>query len=228
MNERRWERWGAEAGIAAFVFGIIAFVVMGELPDQNASGKELISWAADNRDGVRLSLVFWALSSGCALFFLGALRSRISGAEGNHSELATAAVAGGLFAVLCGFVGGMLMAMTAWRDGVDMPAGTVQALWDGSNLTQTFGNAGFAVLAGALAAVVLATGMLPKWVGWYSAAVGALCVVSLFGMVMDSGAMAPMGAFQLAVALATFVDVLVVSVEMLRHAEAPMPAAQPA
>jgi hypothetical protein len=224
MNERRWERLGAQAGIAFIVLVMIGIFLPGKPPDQNASGATLIKFIADHRDALRWSVGIFSVSTVCALFFFATLRARLSEAEGGHNELATAAVVGGVFLVLANMMGGAFWAVSFVREGNPLSASTVRWMWDANNVAGMFGNVGLAVVLGSVAAVVLSTGLLPRWVGWLSTVVAAACVVSLFGMVSPTGAFGPGGSIQLLTTFAGFISVLAISVELLMHAEAPVPA----
>jgi hypothetical protein len=166
-------------------------------------------------------MVLWALASVCGLIFIATLRARLSEAEGGHNELATAAVVGGIFAFAANWAGGLMVIPAVFRPDPGLAPATVRAMWDTGNLSVLAANIGVAVLAGSVAAVVLSTGMLPRWVGWFSAAVAVACVASLFGFLTDSGAFAAGGAYQIVASMAGFVLILAVAVECLMHAEAP-------
>jgi hypothetical protein len=221
MNERRWERFGAEAGIAFVVLGVVATFAPGTQPSQNASGRELITYIADHHDGLMWSMVLWSLATACGLFFVASLRSRLSRAEGGHSEMATAVVIGGTFAFLANWIGGMFVVGASYREGIGLAPATVRAMWDVGNMCSIVANVGGLLFAGAVAAVVLSTGLLPRWVGWFAAAVGVNTVVTLFGPLFSSGAMAPGGGYQIVSMMAGLVLIGAVAVECLMHAEAP-------
>ena len=227
MNERRWERFGAEAGIAMVVFAVIAIIVPGESPGQNASSQEFVTYFADTRDELRMATLLWLLSGMCGLFFLGALRSRLARAEGGHSEMATAAVIGGTFLFALNFVGGVLSSGPAFRTDNGLSPDVVRALWDMGGVAAIAANVGMVLLAGSVAAVVLSTGMLARWVGWYAAAVAAAAVVSLFGVLSTTGPMAAGGAFQILASTAGFAMIVIVAVHFLMDARAAEPATAP-
>lgn len=228
MNERRWERLGAEAGIAFVVLAVVATFLPGSMPDQNASGTTLITWIADHRDSLRWGMALFGVASVCGLFFIAALRARLSEADGGHREMATAAVIGGVFAFAANWMGGLMANLAVQREGIGLAPSTVRSYWDAYLQAGTLGNVGLAVMFGAVAAVVLSTGMLPRWVGWLSAAVAVNCVVSLFGFVASDGAFAPGGTYQIVSGLAGLAGLLALSVELLMHAEAPARAGAPA
>jgi hypothetical protein len=221
MNERRWERLGAEAGIAFVVLGVIATFAPGSQPDQDASGRQLVTYIADHHDGLMWSMVLWSLATVCGLFFLAALRSRMARAEGGHNEMATAVVIGGTFAFLANWIGGMVVASVSYRESIGVAPATVRAMWDVGNLGAIVANIGGVVFAGSVAAVVLGTGLLPRWVGWFAAAVSVGSVASLFGPLSSTGALAPGGGYQIVMMMAGLVLVGAVAVECLMHAEAP-------
>jgi len=221
MNERRWERLGAEAGIAFVVLVMIGIFLPGKLPAQNATGTQLITYINDHRDSLRWSVVIFSLATVCGLFFFATLRARLSEAEGGHSELATAAVVGGLFAGVANMLGGLTWCLSFFRAGTGLAPSTVRAMWDANTIGGTMGNVGVAVAMAAVAIVVLSTGLLPRWVGWLSAAVAAVCTVSLFGFLAPTGAFGPGGGFGLISGIVGLLGVLAISVELLMHAEAP-------
>jgi hypothetical protein len=228
MNERRWERLGAEAGIAFVVLVMIGIFLPGKLPAQNATGQTLINYINDHRDSLRWSMVVYSLATACGLFFFATLRARLSEAEGGHNELATAAVVGGVFACLANMMGGLTWSLSFFREGTGLAPSTVRAMWDANTLGGTAGNVGVAVALGAVAAVVLGTGLLPRWVGYLSAAVAAVAVVSFFGVLSPTGGFGPGGAFGLLSGIAGLLGVLAISIELLLHAEAPATAASAA
>jgi hypothetical protein len=228
MNERRWERVGAEAGIAFVVLVMIGIFLPGKQPAQNASGQTLMNYINDHRTSLRWSVVLFGLGTVCALAFFATLRARMSEAEGGHSELATAAVIGGVFATMANMVGGLVWCLSFFRADTGLSPSTVRSMWDANVIGGMFGNAGIAVLMGAVAVVVLSTGLLPRWVGWLSAAVGVVSVVALFGVVSPTGAVGPGGAIGLISAMAGLLAVLAISIELLMHAEATAPAASAA
>jgi hypothetical protein len=221
MNERRWERIGAGAGILFVVLGVIAQFVPGRTPDQNASGQTLTTWIAEHHDRLMASMVLWSIASIFGLLFVATIRARLAEAEGGHSELATAAVVGGLFAFTLNWIGGVLSAMITFRPNLGVPASTVRAIWDAGSISGVLAGMGGAVLTGCLAAVVLTTGFLPRWVGWFAGLVTVGQVANLFTLLRSSGTLAPGGLFGLVTFLATLVLLLSVAVEFMVHAEAP-------
>lgn len=227
MNERRWERYGAMAGIAFVVLAVIAIFLPGKPPDQNASGSSLITYIADHRDSLRWSTVLFCIGSVFGLFFIATLRARLSEAEGGHNELATAAVVGGLFAFAANWIGGMMGTVAVFREGIGLAPSTVRMLIDLYRQGAIIGNIGLVLLFGSVAAVVLSTDLLPRWVGWFTAVLAVNCAVTLFGFIATDGAFAPGGGYQMLSGLAGFVGLLAVSVELLMHAEAPAPARAP-
>ena len=228
MNERRWERLGAQAGIAFVVLGVIGIVLQGEVPSQNATGAALIEYMADQRDGLMWSCAVWSIASLCGLFFIATVRARISEAEGGHNELATAVVIGGLMTFVANLVSSIMVTAMAFRDPGAIDEATVRLAFDVMNFGFIAANVGVALVAGSAAAVVLSTGLLPRWVGWFSVAVMGLCIVSLLGVVATDGFLAPGGGFQYVVGAAGLAMFLALAIEFLMHAEAPAKAATPA
>jgi hypothetical protein len=206
-----WSDRAPLTGIVAVVLVILAFVIGGETPDFDATGKEVLNFYADNEGSQFAASILLAYGALFLIFFAGALRSVL-----RRSEPGT----GGLSAV--SFGGGVLMALGmlvfaglgfTLADGHDKfepaTAQTLNALNGDFFLPLAVGTSALMLGAGI---AILRGGALPRWLGWAAVVIGVLAVT-------------PVGFFAF---LASGLWIIVASVLLLRSPAAPTSAATPA
>jgi hypothetical protein len=165
----RWERLGPLAGILAVVLFVVGVIVIegGSPPGDDAAPQEYLSYYQDNDDTILLGGVIFQLGAVFFLWFLGHLRARLALAEGGVQRLTAIAFGGGLIATTCALL----------IPGAD-EAGALsneQITPDAAVVFNNFGDTFFigaefaaAALLAATGLVVLATRVLPRWLGWVS------------------------------------------------------------
>jgi hypothetical protein len=186
-----WERRAGWGGIAFAVLSVAWAVVLqaADLAGFEASDDEIReSYDPETGDtgALWLASLFLALAGVGLLWFLGSLRTLLRRAEPS-GRLAAVSFAGGVVLAGLMFVKNAIQLGLAvavqWEDVVVDPDALrlLDAVYLG--LIMHEGVAG-AVLVGAASAVVLRTGVLPRWFGWGGVAVAVLSFVSLliFGL----------------------------------------------
>ena len=177
MGTGRMERFVPLAGVVFTVLFVIAFLVIGDTPDTDASGAEVISHYDDTGQvfvGI-LALLFGAVFF---LFFAGILRSRLRTAG---PEWLASVVFGGAVTFTVG-LGLFATSQIALIDASDLGQPEVaQALniIDNDNFFPVA--IGLAVVLLATAWHVLASRALPVWLGWVSLALGVLALAGPAG-----------------------------------------------
>jgi hypothetical protein len=218
MSVSRWERWGPIAGI---VFVVLLFVgvnlSVADLPSADDSLTKISNFYNDG--GKRAQVIIGAyllwLAGVFFIWFLASVRTRLLAVEGAPGRLTSIAFGGGLVFVA------MLMVAAACFASVagDITFGGEKFVSpDAARFIPEIGypifliGGMFAAIAmiDAVSILILRTGMLPKWIGWF----GFFAAVVLLGAVF----FIPIVAFLL--------WVLFISVAMLRsqRAEAVPPA----
>lgn len=190
MRSVSTDRSGAGAGFVALILGAAAVVFERGAVGQDASAPEISEFLATNGSAQRTQALLFVLGSGALIWFLGALRSHLAGAEGGSATLSNVAFAAGVgstiltLAALCFQAG-----LTLGSGGEALPAlvAVMTALFNVANLP-------LAVMLLAVAVVTFRTGVLPSWLAWLSLAAAATQTVPMFGLVAQSGPLAFDGA----------------------------------
>ena len=223
MSDSRWERWGPVAGIAFVVLFIVGMSLV-DFPSADDSIQKIVSFYNDNGDRAQLIIAGYLIwFSGLFFFwFIAGLRARLLAVEGPPGRLTSIAFGGGLafIALLMAAAACFIAIAGDITFGGDDFGGPKGALLAGARFVPELG---FAFLVGgALAAIALVdassllivrTGMLPAWIGYF----GFVAAIGL----LFAGFFIPMILFLL--------WVIFVSVAMWRMAPpAPVPASPPA
>jgi hypothetical protein len=188
VNETTWERRLAASGFAWLMLGAAGGAMERGWP--SASDPAAVArFIAENRPAILAQSVFFLLSAGVAILFLGCLRSFLGRAEGGRGGLSSVAFGAGLVWA------GISMVAQGVQVGIAMPSsGEVPSalLWTMSSI---FGvaNLPLGVMLIATTAVTLTTRAFPLWLGTLSAAAAAGQLVLCAGTVIRSGPLAPNG-----------------------------------
>jgi hypothetical protein len=196
-------RWGGEAverpGLdrLAAIAGIlsVAVLVIGQYvapapvyPEEQIGGVTATFYV--NYEGRLLAeAIMLGVASMLFLLFLGGLRAFLAWAEGQRPRLAPVVLAAGT--VTTGLVllqAAILTALTTLRDN-ELGVRAQGSAWASRALYYLHGTVGelalfpFALFLGVTAAVLLRTGVLPRWLGWVGAAFGLLIGLLAVGTV---------------------------------------------
>jgi hypothetical protein len=205
-----WSERAPLTGIVAVVLLILAFVIGGETPDFDASGREVIDFYADNEGSQFASAILVTYGSLFLIFFVGALRSVLRRSEPGTGGLSAVAFGGGLLMALGLLVfAGLGFTLADAHDDLEPAAAqTLNAL--NGDFFQPLAVGTAALMLGAGLAI-LRGGALPRWLGWAAIVIGVLAVT-------------PIGFFAF---LASGIWIVVASVLMLRNPTASASAATP-
>jgi hypothetical protein len=169
------ERLAPLAGLLFLAMMIAGLALSGEGPDPDEGAAAAVDhWRGDDAKLVTGAILV-ALAGVPLVWFAGALRSALRGAEGGTGRLSAVAFAGAaILAVGLATVAGLQFALADAAD--DLAPDQVHTL---SALAYSFFlplPVGLALLLLATAVVVLRTGVLPKWVGWVALAIGLVAM----------------------------------------------------
>jgi hypothetical protein len=179
MNDT-WARRAPLTGIVAALLAIAAVIIGGtDTPDFDASASEVADYWDDSAQIV--SALLGSLAAVFVAFFAGTLRSRLRAA----GSLASLALAGGaLFALGVGLFGGLsfTLADLAGSDKQIDPGAlqALNALNEDLFLPAVIGLCVFYVGSGL---AMLSSGVLPRWWGWLTFALGVLTVLGPAGFI---------------------------------------------
>jgi hypothetical protein len=182
IRDRRWAQWAPASGIAFVILFIAGFFLM-NLPDTDDPLTKFTSFYDDSGNRAQLIIAGYllVLSGVFFLWFLSALRARLLEVDGPVGRLTSIVFGSGLVFVA------MLYAATSCFIFIagEITFGDVDHI--NPELMRVLPDLGYPllVIGGAFAAIamvdaasvlIVRTGVLPKWIGWYGfvAAVGLL------------------------------------------------------
>ena len=189
MTERTWERYGAASGVAFGILLLVAIFVAPSPPHIDADATKIVGYYTSHRHAVIASGVFGAFATVAAVLFIAHLRHIFDRVENGVEGLSTVVYATGLITVASSLISGVLSTtlafMTVQPQGL-IDGGLVRALYD---VTYVSYGPTFLLLAAFLGAVAI--GMIRGEVatpalGWFAAAVAAICVAAAVGQLTVS------------------------------------------
>jgi hypothetical protein len=172
----QWERRAPLIGVAFVVVLVISFILSGETPDADDSGKKVLAYYNDHDTRELVSGILGAYAVVLFLFFNGVLRKALRRAEGpDGGGLSTTAFAGGIFIA---FGGALFSAFTFTLADTadDITPDAAQAI-NALNGDLFFPLAvGVSVFLISTALALLRTRLLPRWLAWVALVLGIVAV----------------------------------------------------
>lgn len=161
-----WDRVGTLAGVAAPILWVIGVLLLfSHEPGGGATADEIRAYYRDHDLDVIVGA--WTFATGVLLFlwFLSRLRARFLAVEGTAGWLSALAFVTGV-AVAIFLIGLASASLSAAFSGDDLTAGAAEAIYAMNGVF--FGGAELmgVAFAAATGALILTTGVLPRWWGW--------------------------------------------------------------
>jgi hypothetical protein len=177
----RVDRMMPLSGVAFVVLAVVGNAMQGSSPPPHADAKEAAEFYSDKATMISVGMMLSLIS----LFFLAVLfavlRQALLRAEGPHGRLANMATGGGVAAVAllaAGFSLNSLGALRARAQGA-LPPETAAIFYDGSlALTGLAAPVALSILLAPTAILALRSDTLPNWLGWLSAVLAVLGLVT--------------------------------------------------
>jgi len=221
MSTSRWQRLAPANGILFVALAFAGVVFVGDTPGfDTRSDEKLVSWFDDSGNRTRLwvGAILLGLSIVSFLWYVGSLRSTLSGAEGGSGRLSSIAFGGGIVCaslVLVSVVFQLSIVMAIdWGENFRLDPNTARLFSTLSFLPILAGALGAGVMVTAASILALRMRVFPRWLGWPGVVLGPALVLSMLFWGV------PMGIF--------LIWVLVTSVLMLRGEPRSAAAAVPA
>jgi hypothetical protein len=175
----QWERWATFGAVAFVGLIVVAVALTIDTPSGDANPEEWVSFYDDsgNRSKFITGGFIVFLAGALFLWWLGALRSVLGRIQPGGAPLAALVIYGGLVGLVLQLAG--TAAGSAYPGAVEFfddfgGDGQLAMLFASLSFwVSTMANVGGTVMAGALAAIVLRTGLFPRWFGWVSVVVAA-------------------------------------------------------
>jgi hypothetical protein len=182
IRDSRWERWAPISGIVFVVLFVAGFFVL-NLPDTDDPLPKIKAFYDDggNRAQMLVAAYLLVLSGVFFYWFLSSLRSRLLAAEGMPGRLTFIASAAGVGFITMLTVGAMCFVFIAgeitFGDVDNISPELMRVLPDlGFPILLVGGMFSAIAMIDASSVLIVRTGVLPKWIGWFGfvAAVGLL------------------------------------------------------
>jgi preprotein translocase subunit YajC len=217
MDDLKWERYGAAAGLLFVILVVVGSLISGAPPSPDDSVREIADYYEDHTGAIKAGAFLTGLAAVAFLWFLGSLWSTLRRSEETR-RLATIATGGGLVGLITVITSIALNATVAIAIGstgatqsvnpkfIYLLAGTIGGM----------GNFGVAVLVAATGIAALRTGVFPAPLGWASVVLAVGWIVGGFIVASDAAAIFTVGFI---VFLVWLIWVLVISFFMFRPQE---------
>lgn len=160
MDDKKFEKWGALAGIEFTILLLVGTFIAGQPPKVTDSAAKITNYFLDNSDQIKIGNLLQGLAIIPFLWFLGTLFGRLRAAEGGSGRVSGIALTGGVITAAMSLVGLVFLAFGALYP--DSAVGSFQL----SNIVYGFLGFAAATLTVGTSVVVMRSKFLPAWVAW--------------------------------------------------------------
>jgi hypothetical protein len=183
MSDTGLARYAPLAGVLFAVLTVVAFLIVGDTPDTDASTAKVFAFWKDHDSEGMVSSIVGALAALALAWFAGSLRAHLATAERPPSRLSNVAFGGGLIAATGLFIALNLQFAIADTVG-DVPPIVTQTMFV---ISDDF----FFPIVGGLALMLIAAGLvgvragaLPAWLAWSGIVLAVAGLVLPFPVVL--------------------------------------------
>jgi hypothetical protein len=190
----------------------------------SSTAEEVVDLFANNHGALLAQSLLFVISTGFFVVFLAGLRSFLGRAEGGTGVLSAAAFGAGIVWCAISLAAQAVQVALAMTSVSEVPPGLVGTMSDLMFALLTIGNVPLAVLLGATGVLSLQAKAFPAWLGWLSLVAAATHLVVAFGIVVQTGPVAPGGAVTYVAYPLMVAWVLATTIVMIRRIGNPTPA----
>jgi hypothetical protein len=207
MNDVKWERYGAVAGLIFVVLVLISAFIAGTPPQPTDAPRKIHEFYRDHERALKASVFLSGLGAAAFLWFIASLWSRL-----RRRRLATVAAGGGVATIGFALVSAAITSTTALRIG-DLTPKQAKFFYALQGNVITMVSFSIAALVAATSIAALRAKVFPAWLGWAGAALALAWLVAGLGVASERSALFTYG---FVVLLVWLVWVLAISYCLLR------------
>lgn len=187
MRAARWDRLVPLGGVVFVALAVAGNALQGSTPAPHAEAREAAQFYSDKPVMISVGMTLSLISLFFLALFLAALRRSLRRAEGDEYLLSSIASGGGVAAIsllAAGFALNSLGALRAKARG-SLPPETAAVFYDGGlALTGLAAPLALAILLAPTAVVALRSDVLPRWLGWVTAVLAVLGLVTPLSFIL--------------------------------------------
>lgn len=187
MAARRLEKVVPLSGVLFVILAVVGNALQGSTPAPHEEARAAAEFYRGKPLLIALGMTLSLLSLFFLASFLASLRQALRRAEGQEHWLSTMAAGGGVAAIAllaAGFALNSLGALRARAQG-SIPPETAVVFYDGGlALTGLAAPLALAILLAPTAVVVLRSGVLPSWFGWFTVILAALGLIAPLSFIL--------------------------------------------
>jgi hypothetical protein len=168
-------RWLPLTGIVFVALVVTGILTGGDTPSVSDSPEQIAAFYTDNKDRLRLGVLFFGIAMVVGVFFASYLRSVLDRPDSETGLLPRVAFAGIIIFAVGGAIDAtLLFAMTDIVDDVDAAQiQTLQGVWDNDFIPFAIGFSLFNLGSGLS---IVRHRSLPVWLGWLAIVIGIVAV----------------------------------------------------
>lgn len=164
MDDVKWDRYGAVAGVAFVVLVVISAFIAGSPPEPTDAPRAIHEFYRDHERALKAGVFLSGLGAAAFLWFLGSLWSTLRQPE-NTRRLATIAAGGGVATIAFALVSSAITSTTALRIG-DLAPPQAKFFYTLQSVVITMASFSIAALVAATSVAALRAKVFPAWLGW--------------------------------------------------------------
>jgi hypothetical protein len=195
-NARVFRAWGSLCGLLYVVLFVVGSILMFDGPMGDEPPAKYIAFYGDsgNRDKINIAWLLMGLGLFFFVWFVAALREKVRDAElrdGGHDGMmgSLVTIGGTAYAAVAMAATGLSAGVRTMSDDTyhhEVFPGVIHAANDAVYIMHVTGTAALAAMIFATSLVIFASGVLPRWLGWFGvlAGVAALASIMFFTMLV--------------------------------------------
>lgn len=213
-----WPVAGAAAGLLSVLLGLAGGLLETALsgPWPATGDPAYGTFLVRNRGPLLAQSMLFVLGQAALVCFLGWVRARLLRAEGSPGAVSAVAFGAGLMAAALNIAGQGVQLVLTMPAAASMDAATASAVSDLCVVLLALANLPLAVSFAAVAALSLARGAYPRWLGGIAAGAAAAALLSVLSLVPTEGPLSPLGGLTTALRVVPVLWYLPAAVVMLR------------